>query len=51
MDLRSILREHPGDEALLQERIRAAMDLKPQRHYFYDKDAPQIVRFMNTTGG
>lgn len=51
MDLRSILREHPGDGALLQERIRAAMDLKPQRHYFYDKDAPQIVRFMNTTGG
>ncbi|MDY6981755.1 MAG: GTP 3',8-cyclase MoaA [Pseudomonadota bacterium] len=51
MDLRSILREHPGDEQLLQERIRAAMDLKPQRHYFYDKDAPQIVRFMNTTGG
>jgi cyclic pyranopterin phosphate synthase len=51
MDLRSILREHPGDEELLQERICAAMDLKPQRHYFYDKDAPQIVRFMNTTGG
>lgn len=51
MDLRSILREHPADEQLLQERIRAAMDLKPQRHYFYDKDAPQIVRFMNTTGG
>lgn len=51
MDLRSLLREHPGDEQLLQERIRAAMDLKPQRHYFYDKDAPQIVRFMNTTGG
>jgi cyclic pyranopterin phosphate synthase len=51
MDLRSILREHPGDDELLQERIRAAMDLKPLRHYFYDKDAPQIVRFMNTTGG
>jgi GTP 3',8-cyclase len=51
MDLRSILREHPGDDALLREQIRAAMDLKPQRHYFYDKDAPQIVRFMNTTGG
>ncbi len=51
MDLRSILREHPGNDELLQERIRAAMDLKPERHYFYDKDAPQIVRFMNTTGG
>lgn len=51
MDLRSILREHPGDDTLLLEQIRAAMDLKPLRHYFYDKDAPQIVRFMNTTGG
>jgi cyclic pyranopterin phosphate synthase len=51
MDLRSILREHPGDELLLEQQIRVAMDLKPQRHYFYDKDAPQIVRFMNTTGG
>jgi GTP 3',8-cyclase len=51
MDLRSILREHPGDDVLLQQKIREAMDLKPLRHYFYDKDAPQIVRFMNTTGG
>lgn len=51
MDLRSIMRENPDDDVLLQRQIRAAMDLKPQRHYFYDKDAPQIVRFMNTTGG
>jgi len=51
MDLRSLLREQPDDDALLEQRIRAAMDLKPLRHYFYDKDAPQIVRFMNTTGG
>jgi GTP 3',8-cyclase len=51
VDLRQILREQPGNEQLLQDTIRAAMDLKPQRHYFYDKDAPQIVRFMNMTGG
>jgi cyclic pyranopterin phosphate synthase len=51
VDLRSIMREHPQDEELLRETIRAAMDIKPLRHYFYDKDAPQIVRFMNTTGG
>src|SRR5688572_356736 len=36
MDLRSILREHPNDDVLLQESIRSAMDLKSQRHYFYD---------------
>lgn len=51
VDLRRIMREHPQDEELLRETIRAAMDIKPLRHYFYDKDAPQIVRFMNTTGG
>lgn len=51
VDLRRILREHAGDEQLLRETITAAMDLKPQRHYFYEKDAPQIVRFMNMTGG
>ncbi len=51
VDLRELLRGQPGNDALLQETIRAAMDLKPQRHHFYDKDAPQIVRFMNMTGG
>jgi len=55
VDLRSILRmqdiKDAERESLLLETIRAAMDLKPQRHYFYDKDAPQIVRFMNMTGG
>ncbi|MES2604665.1 MAG: GTP 3',8-cyclase MoaA [Pseudomonadota bacterium] len=51
VDLRAILREQPGNEQLLQETIRAAMDIKPLKHYFYDKDAPQLVRFMNMTGG
>jgi len=51
VDLRQILREHPGDQELLEATIRKAMDLKPERHYFYDKDAPQLVRFMNMTGG
>jgi GTP 3',8-cyclase len=55
VDLRSIMRmqdiKDEARESLLLDTIRAAMDLKPQRHYFYDKDAPQIVRFMNMTGG
>lgn len=50
VDLRSILRSG-AEDAQLQDTIRAAMDLKPKQHYFYDKDAPQIVRFMNMTGG
>lgn len=51
VDLRSMLRDPAVSEQQLQDTIRAAMDIKPYRHYFYDKDAPQIVRFMNTTGG
>lgn len=51
VDLRQILREQPGNDLLLQETIRNAMDIKPLKHYFYDKDAPQLVRFMNMTGG
>lgn len=51
MDLRSILREHPGDDELLKANIVKAMDLKLLQHYFYDKDEPQLVRFMNMTGG
>ncbi|RMF15203.1 MAG: GTP 3',8-cyclase MoaA [Gammaproteobacteria bacterium] len=51
MDLRSVLREHPGDQAALQSAIRAAMDIKPERHEFSLDAEPQIVRFMNMTGG
>lgn len=51
VDLRQILREHPGDMELLKRTIVEAMDIKPLRHYFYDKDHAQVVRFMNMTGG
>lgn len=51
MDLRKVLRENPGNDEVLKEHIIKAMDLKPLRHYFYDKDEPQLVRFMNMTGG
>ena len=51
MDLRKVLRENPGNDDILKEHIIKAMDLKPLRHYFYDKDEPQLVRFMNMTGG
>lgn len=51
MDLRKILRSDDFSEAALQEAIVAAMDLKPERHYFYEKDHAQPVRLMNMTGG
>ena len=50
-DLREVMREHPGDAVRLREAIRAAMDLKPERHWFDLANEPQIVRFMNMTGG
>lgn len=51
VDLRAVLRSHPGDLDALKQAIVAAMDIKPERHHFYDPEQPQVVRFMNTTGG
>lgn len=51
MDLRGILRDPDKDENDLKRAIVASMDLKPERHYFYDKDHAQPVRLMNMTGG
>ncbi len=48
VDLKSVLENDPQQ---LQQAIIGAMDIKPERHYFDLNDEPQIVRFMNTTGG
>ncbi|MCR8922233.1 GTP 3',8-cyclase MoaA [Dasania sp. GY-MA-18] len=50
VDLRAIIR-NGGDKAALKQTIIAAMDLKPERHHFELDDSPQILRFMNMTGG
>ena len=50
-DLRAILRKPDSSLDELKAAIVAAMDLKPERHYFYDKHHPQPVRLMNMTGG
>lgn len=50
-DLRAVLRTHPGDSERLCTAILAALPLKPDRHHFNLDEAPQIVRFMNMTGG
>lgn len=50
-DLRAVLRGPNYSSALLQQAIVDAMALKPERHHFALDDEPQIVRFMNTTGG
>ena len=51
VDLRAVLRRYPGDMEKLQQTIIDAMDLKPEKHEFNLEDEPQIVRFMNMTGG
>lgn len=50
-DLRTILRAHPGNLQQLQETIQATLPHKPERHHFVLDEPPQIVRFMNMTGG
>ncbi|MBN4075708.1 MAG: GTP 3',8-cyclase MoaA [SAR86 cluster bacterium] len=50
-DLRQLLRDQPENIELLKQTIVKSMDIKPLRHYFYDEEQPQIVRFMNMTGG
>jgi cyclic pyranopterin phosphate synthase len=51
VSLRDVLRLHPDNKELLQKTIRKAMDLKPQSHHFELDADPQILRFMNMTGG
>lgn len=51
IDLREILRDENRDSDDLKRAIVASMDIKPEKHYFYDKDHAQPVRLMNMTGG
>lgn len=51
IDLRKILRESPQPEIQLKTAITNAMQFKPEKHQFALDDEPQIVRFMNMTGG
>ena len=51
MDLRQILRQPEFGEPELRQAIVAAMDLKPEKHHFDLGSAPEILRFMNMTGG
>lgn len=51
LDLRRILRQHPGDDVRLGQAIRDAMQIKPQGHEFDLDDKPILFRHMNVTGG
>lgn len=50
-DLREILRGQDGSQDALRAAIVSAIDRKPEKHHFTHDDAPEILRFMNMTGG
>ena len=51
VDLRAALRDSDAPLQEVSNRIKDAMQLKPEKHNFDLHDEPQIVRFMNMTGG
>ena len=51
LDLRAVCRSNPGQLEPIKAAIVNAMALKPEKHEFDLNAAPQIVRFMNMTGG
>jgi len=51
VDLRCILRGENYSLDLLKRTIIDAMAIKPEKHYFDNRGEPQILRFMNMTGG
>lgn len=51
VDLRHVLRAPGYTLAELKRTIVNAMAIKPERHHFNLTETPDIVRFMNATGG
>ncbi|KAF1055057.1 MAG: GTP 3',8-cyclase [Stenotrophomonas maltophilia] len=51
LDLRQLLRAHPGDQQRLRAALCEALRLKPERHHFNSREQVQVVRFMSMTGG
>lgn len=51
VDLRKVLRAHPGDIDRLKETIIQAMKIKPEGHDFKVTAKPIIFRHMSHTGG
>jgi cyclic pyranopterin phosphate synthase len=51
MDLRDIIRRHPGDMDKLKQAIVKSMDIKPEGHDFNIEAKPVIIRHMSVTGG
>ncbi|WPC06901.1 GTP 3',8-cyclase MoaA [Pseudomonas benzenivorans] len=51
LDLKALIRRHPGDRQRLRDALLEALQLKPERHHFEADAQVQVVRFMSMTGG
>ncbi|WP_439888766.1 GTP 3',8-cyclase MoaA [Pseudomonas sp. MBLB4123] len=51
LDLKALIRRHPGDRQRLRGALLEALQLKPERHHFEADAQVQVVRFMSMTGG
>ena len=51
LDLRAIVRAHPGDDTALKAAIIKSLDLKPRGHDFDIQSNEILLRHMNMTGG
>ena len=51
VDIKYILRRYPSDNVRLNQAILDSITKKPERHHFEMDAKPDIVRFMNSTGG
>lgn len=51
VDLKKVIRAHPGNGEALKKAIVDAMKIKPEKHEFDLDEQPVIFRYMNATGG
>ncbi|MCL7419372.1 MAG: GTP 3',8-cyclase MoaA [Methylobacter sp.] len=51
VDLKKVIRAHPGNTEVLKQAIIDAMSIKPEKHEFNIHEQPIILRHMSVTGG
>ena len=51
VDLKKVIRTHPGNMGVLKQAIIDSMQIKPEKHEFNIHEQPVILRHMNMTGG
>jgi cyclic pyranopterin phosphate synthase len=51
VDLKKVIRAHPGNREKLKQVIIDSMEIKPEKHEFNLKEQPIILRHMSVTGG